>query len=370
MAELINAPVDSVVLVSNATAGVNTVLKNLKWNPDGKDVVITFSTIYEGCGKVVDFLVDYFEGIVSNKEVNLTYPLEDDDVIRAFRAAVEEIEAEGKRARLCVTDVVSSRPGVVFPWEKLVKACKELGVLSMVDGAQGIGMVPLDFEAVDPDFFVSNCHKWLFVPRGCAVFYVPVRNQHLLPTTITTSHGYVPRTVVRTNPLPPSSKSPFVTNFEFVGTVDNSPYLCVKDAIEWRRAALGGEDKIIAYLWDLNKRGAKLVADRLGTEIMDNSTGTLTNCGMANVALPIWSGALGAGGKEADAVLSPEEAQKALQWMLKAMIGDYDTFMALFIHDGRMWVRISAQVYLALEDYERAADVLEALCARVARREF
>lgn len=367
VSELLNAPVDSVVLVSNATVGVNTVLKNLKWNPDGKDVALTFSTIYEGCGKSVDYIVDYFDGLVSNKEITLTYPMEDDDVISAFRRAVGEIEAQGKRARICIIDVVSSRPGVVFPWQAMVKTCKELSVLSMVDGAQGVGMVPIDLGAADADFFVSNCHKWLLVPRGCAVFYVPTRNQHLVRSTLATSHGYVPKTVVRTTPLPPSSKTQFVKNFEFTGTLDNAPFLCIKDAVEWRRTALGGEEKIVAYLWDLNKRGGRLVADRLGTKIMDNSTGTLTNCGMVNVALPIWSGTAGVGAKETDIALSPEDSRKALQWMLTSMIEDYSTFMALFIHNNRMWVRISAQVYLGLEDYGRAADVLEALCSRVGK---
>lgn len=42
------------------------------------------------------------------------------------------------------------------------------------------------------------------------------------------------------------------------------------------------------YLWDLNKKGSKLVADMLGTEVLENSKGTLTNCAMANIALPVW----------------------------------------------------------------------------------
>jgi len=369
VAKFLQVPEETVVFVSNATVGINTVFRNIKWNKDGRDVVISFSTIYEACGKVIDFASDYSDGLVTGKEIPLTYPLEDDEILQKFRDAVKEIEAEGKRARFCLMDVVSSRPGVVFPWEKLVAVCKELGVSSVVDGAQGIGMVKLDLTAADPDFFVSNCHKWLHVPRGCAVFYVPVRNHHLIATTLATSHGYVSKKG-RISPLPPSSKSTYVRNFEFVGTLDDSPYLCVPHAIEWRRDVLGGEEKILAYLWDLNKTGAKLIAEQLGTEVMDNSQGTLTNCAMSNVALPIWVGKLGAKGKETDTVLPADESDKAFQWLLTTLIDDYKTFIALFIHDGRFWVRLSAQVYLDLDDFKYGADALQAACDRIAKKEY
>ncbi|KAM5354164.1 hypothetical protein ACJ41O_000814 [Fusarium nematophilum] len=370
VAEILNAPLEGTVFVSNATVGVNTIFRNLVWNPDGKDVIISFSTVYEACGKVADYLVDYYEGNVSHQEIELSYPIDDADIIRKFEAKVAQIEAEGKRARVCMFDVVSSRPGVVFPWEAMIKSCRRLGVLSMVDGAQGVGMVKLDLEAADPDFFVSNCHKWLHVPRGCAVMYVPPRNHHLLPTTLATSHGYEPKLVKRTTPLPPSSKSSFVTNFEFVGTLDNSPYLCVKDGIQWRKDVLGGEDAVMSYLRDLNKKGSDLVAEKLKTTVLENSEGTMRNCAMANVALPVWSGSAGEGSKEGDVVVPAEETQKAFQWMFTTMISDYKTFLTMFLHGGRFWVRISAQVYLGMEDYEWAAGMLEELCGRVGKKEY
>ncbi|KAF4985295.1 hypothetical protein FDECE_16668 [Fusarium decemcellulare] len=370
VAKILNAPESTVVFVANATVGVNTVFRNIVWNPDGKDVIISFSTIYEACGKVADFLVDYFEGNVTHREIGITYPLDDQEILDKFEETVKQIESEGKRARIAVFDVVSSRPGVVFPWEAMVKACKRLNVLSMVDGAQGIGMVKLDLSAADPDFFVSNCHKWLHVPRGCAVFYVPERNQALISTTLSTSHGYVPKLVKRTTPLPPNSKSPYVANFEFVGTLDNSPYLCVKDAIKWREEFLGGEDAILKYLWDLNKQGTELVAKALGTSFMENSTKTMRNCAMGNVALRLWIGTAGAGAKEEDVVVPSEDAQKAFQWMLTTLVNDYKTFMSLFEHGGRFWARISAQVYLEIEDYEWAAGVLKELCERVGKKEY
>lgn len=376
VAKIINAPVETVVFVANATEGVNTVLRNLVWNPDGKDVIISFNTIYDACARAEDFLVDYHEGKVHVKEITLNYPLEDDEILDTFRAEVKKIEAEGKRARVALFDVVTSNPGIIFPWERMVATCKELGVISLVDGAQGIGMVHIDVAKADPDYFVSNCHKWLHAPRGCAVFHVPVRNHHLLPTTLATSRGYVPKKSDRegrTQPMPDdgTGKNHFVRNFEWVGTRDDTPFLCVKDAIAWRKDALGGEDRIISYLWDLNKKGIKHVSEFLGTTILENKAGTLTNCGMANVALPLWVGEAGkAKAPEGQTVLSSEDAPKAFNWIQKKMFDEYKTFMALWVRWDRFWVRISAQVYLDMGDYEFAGRTLKELSERVSKGEF
>lgn len=369
VAKIVNAPTETVVFVGNATEGVNTVFRNLKWNEDGKDVIVFFSTIYPACAKIADFNVDYFgPNRVGIKEIPLTYPLEDEEIIQFFRDAVADIEKEGKRARVCTIDVCSSLPGVVFPWEGMVKVCKELGVLSLVDGAQGIGMVKLDLTAADPDFFTSNCHKWLHVPRGCAMFYCPLRNQPMMATTLATSHGYMPKTVARHSPLPPSAKSVFVNNFEFTGTRDRSNDLATKDAIAWRRDVCGGEDRILAYLWDLNKKGTKLVAEQLGTEVLENKKGTLTNCALGNVALPIWIGEKDAAAQADDVVVpTMEEATRTAQWMVKTMQSEYNTFIPVFKISNRLWVRISASLYLDLKDYEYGAKVLKELVARVAK---
>ncbi|TPX10292.1 uncharacterized protein E0L32_008697 [Thyridium curvatum] len=361
VAELLRVPADTVVFVSNATVGVNTVLRNLAWAEDGKDEIVYFSTIYGGCGKTIDYVVDTRRGLVSSRMVEVAYPCEDDEIVSRFRDAVAASRKEGKRPRVCLFDVVSSMPGVRFPFEAVTRACREEGVLSLVDGAQGIGLVDLDLGALDPDFFVSNCHKWLHVPRGCAVFYVPLRNQALVPSSVPTSHGYVPKAGQRFSPLPPTSKSVFVNNFEFVGTIDNSPYFCVGDSIAWRRDFLGGEEKILDYTWGLAKEGGRRVAEILGTEVMDNSTGTLTNCAMVNVALPLYIGEGPAGA----AVVEAERAFGATQWMLNKCMSEYNTFIVLYAYRGRWWCRLSAQVFLDMDDFEFAGRTLLELCKRV-----
>ncbi|KAI0114369.1 pyridoxal phosphate-dependent transferase [Nemania sp. FL0031] len=350
MAKLVNAPTDTIVFVSNATTGVNVVLRNLEWNDDGKDEIIYFSTVYGGCAKIIDYIVDTSLGKVSSRPINISYPCEDEDIVQAFHATLESITRAGKRAKVCLFDVVSSLPGVYFPFEAITKACRDAGVLSLVDGAQGVGMVNIDLQKIDPDFFVSNCHKWLFVPRGCAVFYVPLRNQHLITSSVPTSHGYVPKSGSRFNPLPPSNKSAFVNNFEFIGTLDTSPYVCVNEAIEWRERVLGGEAKIMEYIQTLAREGGKAAARILGTRVLDNESQSMSGCAMTNVALPL------------DASVASASTQN---WMMRTMVEEYKTFIALIIHEGQLWARLSAQVYLDIEDFEWAGHMLLELCERV-----
>lgn len=414
IAELVNAnSVDEVVFVPNATVGVNTVLRALSetWNQDGNDEIIFFSTIYGACGKTVTYVSESTHGQVKGRAIELTYPISDAAILSQFRATIATAKAQGKRPRVAVFDTVSSLPGVRFPYEAMVAACRELGILSLVDAAQGVGMIPLDVAALDPDFLVSNCHKWLFVPRGCAVFYVPLRNQHLIRSTVPTSHGYMPLdpSNARANPLPPSAKSPFVNNFEFVGTLDNSPYLCVKDALEWRKTVLGGEERIRKYVRDLANMGGEEVARALGTWVMRNEENTLGDCGMVNVAMPLVvvqeAGAevieveedhktraadvedaapvneLEAKGAEnssadcdsarkGDTKIPHGEAERIWVWMTKVLVDEYQTFIPTYFHDGRFWARLSAQVYLDGDDFVWAGKTLKTLCERVANKEY
>jgi selenocysteine lyase/cysteine desulfurase len=370
------------VFVPNATVGVNTVLRNLVWHPDGRDEILYFDTLYHGCARTVDYVVEDRGGLVTGRCIPLTYPCEDSAIVDAFRACVKEALDEGKRPRVCLFDVVSSLPGVRFPFEALTAACREAGVLSLVDGAQGVGMVDLDLGTVDPDFFVSNCHKWLHVPRGCAVFYVPLRNQHLIRSSLPTSHGFIPKEDTTgekkkgqrrpKNPLPPSSKSPFVNQFEFVGTVDNAPYLCVADSIRWREEVLGGEERIRRELTELARQGGEKVAQMLGTEVLDNESRSLTRCSMVNVALPL--AVEPEEGKTAPegvvAVLPQSDTAAVREWILETLMDEYKTFVALFVYGGRWWARLSAQVYLEMDDFEWAGRTLKEVCERVAKGEY
>ncbi len=42
IAKVLNAPLSTVVFVPNATTGVNTIIRNIVWDSDGKDEILYF----------------------------------------------------------------------------------------------------------------------------------------------------------------------------------------------------------------------------------------------------------------------------------------------------------------------------------------
>ena len=155
IANLLNVPTDTCVFVPNATTGVNLVLRNLVYEPG--DVIMYFDTIYGACERSVTYITEttHAEAV----KVNYTYPVSDAWLVGEFKRVVNELQASGKIVRIAIFDTVVSLPGLRMPFEKLTEASRELGVMSCVDGAHGVGHVELDLSKLDPDFFVSNCHK-------------------------------------------------------------------------------------------------------------------------------------------------------------------------------------------------------------------
>lgn len=160
LAKLLHAPEDTIVMIQNATTGVHTVLSNLQYEEG--DVIVYFDSIYGACEKIIAFLTETTP--VEMAKVKVTYPISDAALLAEFRRVIDEQRALGRKVKVALFDTVSSMPGVRMPFEELSKTCRELDILSMVDGAHGVGHLQLDLEKLDFDFFVSNCHKYAAPP--------------------------------------------------------------------------------------------------------------------------------------------------------------------------------------------------------------
>ncbi|KAI2465003.1 putative aminotransferase family protein [Annulohypoxylon bovei var. microspora] len=352
-AKVLNCPdVDELVFVTNATTGSDTVLKNLRWEKG--DVVLCYELVYESLGHGLSWLEEAHS--VDVHVVRVAWPVADEELVKTMVDAARSINAElGRRVRLAVVDTIVSMPGLRVPFEKMVPALQAEGALVLVDGAHGIGHVDIDLAELKPDFFVTNLHKWFFVPRGCAAFYVPKKHQHLIRTTLPTGHKFRARKKLGQT----CDDDDFVEMFDFVGTDDTTAWLCVEAALNFRNNTCGGESAIQSYCHTVAQQSAAVAAEILGTSIMDCPGSCLRDCAFANVRLPLELGTDGPG------KIDPAHAYKVSDWFKKTGFRESGTYFQTVFYRGVWWWRISGMVYVEVEDFRKGAEVLKGLCERV-----
>jgi selenocysteine lyase/cysteine desulfurase len=79
------------------------------------------------------------------------------------------------RTRMVALSWVQYASGFRSDLERIGRACRELGILFVVDVIQGLGALGLDVEADFVDVAAASAHKWLLGPEGIALLYVSDR---------------------------------------------------------------------------------------------------------------------------------------------------------------------------------------------------
>jgi isopenicillin-N epimerase len=72
---------------------------------------------------------------------------------------------------LCFTHL-SSTVGDLMPARELCRMARERGVLTLLDGAQSLGLLDVNLSDIQPDFYSGSAHKWPCGARECGVLFV------------------------------------------------------------------------------------------------------------------------------------------------------------------------------------------------------
>lgn len=159
VAKVINAKDASrVAFTKNATEAVNIALKGLL-KPG--DHLITTSFEHNSVAKTA--------GWVEQCGVEVTRVRPDSS---GFVDPSEVARAIKKNTRLASIVHASNVFGSVQPVEEIGRLCRDKGVIFMADGAQTVGAMPVDVEAMNIDILAATGHKALFGPQGTGFIYV------------------------------------------------------------------------------------------------------------------------------------------------------------------------------------------------------
>jgi len=326
LARFIGADPDDLAFVPNATSGVNTVIRSLELEPG--DELLTTDHAYNACRNALRWQERRGAKVVV---AAVPWPIAGpSQVVDAVLGAVTA------RTRLALLDHVTSPTGIIFPVEEIVGRLQERGIDSLIDGAHAPGMMPLDLRGIGAAYFTGNCHKWLCAPKGAAFLYVRRdRQQRIRPLTI--SHG---ANAARTE------RSRFRLEFDWTGTDDPTPFLCIPHALRFLGSLVpGGWPDLIERNHALAVRGRKLLCEALRVEAPapEEMLGSL-----ASVPLPDAKGEM--------------PLARGVFWhpLQRALLERHDIEVPVMPFPAlpRQLIRISAQAYNSEDQFARLATAL------------
>ncbi len=316
---------EGIAFVPNATTGVATVLSSLSF--DAGDEILVTNHGYAACHNVVTRRAAASAARVVVAEV--PFPL-------SGPAAVESavLERVTERTRLVIIDHVTSPTALIFPVQEIVSALAVRGIDTLVDGAHAPGFLPLDVAAIGSAYYVANFHKWCCAPKGAAMLHVRAdRRQGMRP--LVASHGM---TSAR------SDRSRYRLEFDWTGTHDPSAVLAVPEALRFLDGLLsGGLPALIERNRALLLQGRDLLCQALAS------------------APPCPDAMLGAMATLPLADAGPGSAQ-ALNRALYERHG-VECFTLDWPRPESRVIRLSAQAYNELSEYQRLAQAVAELLA-------
>lgn len=289
---------DDLVFVDNASTGVNAVLRSLPFSPGDEIVIHDFA--YGAVTKCAEF-VAHERGVKLSIVEIPGPPFHEDAIVAAYEKAITP------RTRLVITDHVASDSALIFPVRRLAEMAHAKNVPIFVDGAHAPGMLELSIPEIGADFYTGNLHKWAHAPRSAGILWVAREHQaRLHPPVISWGYG-----------------AGFTAEFDHQGTRDASALLAAPEGLAFLRE-LGPEAR------RRNHALAWAAAERLsrswGTELAapQSMVGS-----MALVQLPERAGS------------SREDAAR----LRDALLFEDGIEVSVPVIRGRMWVRISIQIY-------------------------
>jgi isopenicillin-N epimerase len=325
LAAFLGANPDDLAFVTNATGGVNAVLRSLSFAPG--DEVLTTDHAYAACKNTLDYVAGR-AGVKVNVAV-VPFPLTSpDEVVAAVLAKVTP------KTRLALLDHITSPTALVLPIAKLVRELAARGIDALVDGAHGPGMLPLDLDALGAAYYTGNCHKWLCTPKGSAFLWVR-RDRQAAVHPLTISHGHTGEREGRTR---------FRLEFDWMGTSDPTAWLTVPMAIDYLGALVpGGWPALMARNRALALEGRALLCAAAGTRPVcpEEMVGSIASVRLADSPLkkPAWR--------------QPDPLQPRLfgEWGIEVPIMRWPAAP-------KRLIRISAQLYNRREQYVKLAGAL------------
>ena len=171
MAALLKVDPETIALTHNTTEGMNLVASSLEL-ASGDEVILANHEHHTGT--IPWKYHQESKGIKLVRPILPILPKNDDEIVEIYLKAITS------KTKVISLVHMTNTNGMILPIKAISQMAHERGILVAVDGAQTLGMLDLNLEELECDFYAGSCHKWLYGPKGTGVFYAkPAAQKHL-----------------------------------------------------------------------------------------------------------------------------------------------------------------------------------------------
>lgn len=314
MAALLAVDPAKLAFVYNASAGASVVFQMLM-DQGPVDVLVTnhgYGAVTMGAQR----LAQRTGGQMRTSQI----PLE---ATAAEAFAILDADLRQFRPKLLVIDQVTSPTARAFSVDDICRRARELGVLTLVDGAHSPGVL-VDPVCREADYWIGNLHKFACSARGAAVIVTRGDGQELFP--LIDSWG---------------APHPFPVRFDHNGTMDVTAWITAPFA--WQHI-----DETVGWA-NVRDASARLMDEACA--VVGGALEGMVDDPVPDVGQPVGPmrllrlpGELGRDHPGADALRVPFSDATGIA-------SAFTTF------EGRGYIRLSAHIYNSIHDYEYLATV-------------
>jgi len=159
-AKFFNCGTDEIAFTRNATEGMNIIARGIPLKK-GDEVLMT---THEHPGGAIPWLA-------IQKEKGIRVKLFEPGVTKEENLNIIESNIT-TRTKVLMISHIPCTTGLLFPAKEIAELCHQKGIYVVYDGAQVMGMIPVDFNDMGCDFYASSGHKWLCGPKGTGLLYI------------------------------------------------------------------------------------------------------------------------------------------------------------------------------------------------------
>jgi len=162
-ARLMNADTKEIALTENVTCANSYVAAGIDLEP-GSEILMSDQEHPGGYGPWLNAAKRHNGKVI---QMPLPKPAHSpDQVLEIVRRSFTP------RTRVLFLSHVITGSGAILPVNEICAEARRRGILTVIDGAQAFGHVPVDVRAIGCDAYVSCFHKWLLAPAGNGVLYL------------------------------------------------------------------------------------------------------------------------------------------------------------------------------------------------------